>query len=68
MGNQLSLVISYGYWQSLSDTVFQFRPYAGKYTEPDIYHDIGLGVGGTVVAHLLKCIPSKQTMVPFAMW
>ena len=38
----------------------QFWPYAGKDTQLDIYDDIGLGVGGAAVAHLLKCIPSQQ--------
>ena len=38
----------------------QFCPYAGKDTQLDEYGDIGLGVGGTVVAHLLKCLPSQQ--------
>ena len=38
----------------------QFRPYAGKDTQPDIYGDIGLGVDGAAVAHLLKCIPFQQ--------
>ena len=38
----------------------QFWPYAGKDTQLDIYRDIGLGVGGAAVAHLLKCIPSQQ--------
>ena len=38
----------------------QFRPYAGKDTQLDIYGDIGLRVGGAAVAHLLKCIPSQQ--------
>ena len=38
----------------------QFRSYAGKDTQLDIYGDIGLGVGGAAVAYLLKCIPSQQ--------
>ena len=38
----------------------QFRPYAGKDTQLHIYGDIGLGVGGAAVAHLLKCMPSQQ--------
>ena len=37
----------------------QFCPYAGKDTQLDEYGDIGLGVGGTVVAHLLKYLPSQ---------
>ena len=37
----------------------QFRPYAGKDTQQDVYGDIGLRVGGAVVAHLLKYIPSQ---------
>ena len=38
----------------------QFRLYAAKDTQLDIYGDIGMEVCGTVVAHLLKCIPSQQ--------
>ena len=38
----------------------QFRPYAGKDTQLDVYDDIGLGVGGTVVVHQLKYIQSQQ--------
>ena len=38
----------------------QFRPYARKGTQLDIYGNIGLGVDGAAVAHLLKCIPSQQ--------
>ena len=38
----------------------QFCLYAGKVTQLNEYGDIGLGVSGTVVAHLLKCLPSQQ--------
>ena len=38
----------------------QFCPYAGKDTQLDEYGDIGLEVGGTVVAHLLKCLSFQQ--------
>ena len=38
----------------------QLRTYAGKDTQLDVCNDIGLGVGGAVVAHLLKYIPSQQ--------
>ena len=50
----------------------EFRPYAGKDTQLDIlvYGDIGLGVGGAAVAHLLKCIRYhlNKIMIPFTMW
>ena len=38
----------------------QLRPYGGEDTHLDVCGDIGLEVGGAVVAHLLKCIPSQQ--------
>ena len=38
----------------------QLRPYARKDTQLDVCGDIGLGVSGAVVAHLLKYIPSQQ--------
>ena len=38
----------------------QFRPYAGKGTQLDVYGDIELRVGEAVAAHLLKCILSQQ--------
>ena len=38
----------------------QFRPYSGKDLQLDVYGGIGLGVGGTVVAHLLKCLLFQQ--------
>ena len=38
----------------------QFRAYAGKDTQLDVCGDIGLVVGRTVVAHLLKYIPFRQ--------
>ena len=38
----------------------QFWPYAGKDTQLYVYLDLGLEVGGAVVAHLLKYIPSQQ--------
>ena len=38
----------------------QLQPYGGENTHLYVCGDIGLGVGGAVVAHLLKCIPSQQ--------
>ena len=38
----------------------KLRPYAVKDTQLDEYGDIGLRVGDTIVAHLLKCLPSQQ--------
>ena len=38
----------------------QFRPYAGKYTILQEYVDIGLGLGASVVAHLVNELPEVQ--------
>ena len=38
----------------------QFRPYAGKDTILQEYTDIGLGLGASVVAHVVKSLPEVE--------
>ena len=56
--------IKFGYkvWMLAKPTRYcvQFRPYAGKDIQLDVYSDNGLEVGGAVVAHLLNYTQFQQ--------